>query len=73
MSKDYISGKNPGLILGIVIFFIWLLCWIGLMGRFSSIQLAGIPIITWGMIVIGVTAVIASVIAIPILSKWEDS
>ncbi len=73
MSKDYISMKNPGLYLGIVIFGAWLLCWIGIIGRFSSIQLAGIPLITWGMIVIGVVSVIASVVAIPVLSKWEDS
>jgi hypothetical protein len=73
MSKDYNSIKNPGLFLGIVIFGAWLLCWIGIIGRFSSIQLAGIPVITWGMIVIGVAAVIASVLAIPALSKWEDS
>lgn len=73
MSKDYISARNPGLVLGIAIFCVWLLCWVGLLGRFSTILVAGIPLITWGMMAIGVIAIIVSIIAIPALSKWEDS
>jgi uncharacterized membrane protein len=70
--KRYMSGKNPGLYLGRILIVLWILCWIVFMGFFRKQVWAGVPAITWAMIVFGVVAIIVSIAAIPIFKKFES-
>lgn len=71
MSKDYLSLKNPGLLTGVLLLGTWLLCWLVLMGFLRTDQLAGLPLITWSQIILGILAVVLSAVLILPLDKWE--
>lgn len=73
MQKDTLSKKNPSLCLGVVLIVLWALGYTGLATSLGSLEFVGIPLVTWTMIAIGVFSVIASIIIIPIQSRWEQS
>jgi hypothetical protein len=73
MEKDTLLKKNPSLCLGVVLIVLWALGFTGLATSLGSLEFVGIPLVTWTMIVIGVFSVIASIIIIPIQSRWEQS
>lgn len=72
MQKNTLK-KNPGLCLGVALVVLWALGFTGLATGLGSSQFLGIPLVTWTMIAIGVFSVIASVVVIPIQSRWEQS
>jgi uncharacterized membrane protein len=70
--KSFMSVKNPGIYLAILLIGLWILCWIVFLGFLRRAVWAGVPAITWSMIVFGVIAIIVSIIAIPIFKKFEN-
>ena len=73
MRKKTLSLRNPGILLGIIIFVLWILCWIVFMVAFRNVLIAGIPLLTWSQIVLGALAIVISGLAIMPLDKWERS
>jgi hypothetical protein len=73
MRKKSLSLRNPGIVLGIIIFVAWILCWIVFMVAIPNVMIAGLPLLTWSQIVLGAVAVIISGLAIMPLDKWERS
>ena len=69
--RDYMSARNPGLWLAACLFGLWLLCWAVLLGPLRAAQFGGLPLITWSQILLGVLAIIVSIVAIPLLIRWE--
>lgn len=65
--------RNPGPYLAAVLVSLWVVCWIVFMGFLRKAVWAGVPYITWSMIVFGVIAIIVSVIAIPLFDRYEKS
>jgi hypothetical protein len=59
--------------LGIIIFVLWLLCWIFFMVAFRNVAILGLPLLTWSQIVLGAIAIVISALAIIPLDKWERS
>ena len=72
MQKETLLTRNPGLCLGVVLMVLWALGFTGLATSLGSSEVLGIPLVTWTMIMIGVFSVIASIIIIPIQSRWEQ-
>jgi hypothetical protein len=70
-SRDHMSARNPALWLAASLFGLWVLCWIVLMGPLRAVQVAGLPLITWSQILLGVLAIVVSIVAIPFLNRWE--
>jgi len=73
MDKSHITFRSPGMIWGLVIFVLWLVCWIILMPFLPKAQILGIPLITWSQILLGVFAIVISIVAIFQLEQWEKS
>jgi len=71
MEKDAVLKKNPGFRLGVALIILWVLGFASLATSSGSRELAGIPLVTWTMISIGVFSVIASIVIIPVQSRWE--
>ena len=71
MDNTRMSFKSPGMIWALVILILWLLCWIILMPFTPQVQVFKIPLMTWSQVLLGVFAVVISVIAISQLAKWE--
>ena len=65
------SRRNPGPFFAWFLIALWILCWIVFMGFFRKDVWAGVPAITWSMIVLGIVAIIVSVIAIPAFKRFE--
>jgi hypothetical protein len=73
MRRKTLSFRNPGLFLGVLIFAVWLLCWVLFMGPLGHIVIAGLPLLTWSQIVLGIVAILISAASIIPLDKWERS
>jgi hypothetical protein len=71
MSKENNSAKHWGFSWAIAIFCLWLGFWIILMGFLPKAQAAGLPLITWSQILLGVFAVCISVFGIFRLERFE--
>jgi hypothetical protein len=71
MAGTYKSFKNPGFRLAMLIFLLYLLFWLILFGFLPGVKLGAVPLITWGMSLLGVAAVCIGAAAILPLEKWE--
>ncbi len=69
--RDYMSARHPGLWLAAFLFGLWLLCWVVFFGPLRAVQVAGLPLITWSQILLGVLAIVVSIVAVPLLDRWE--
>ena len=71
MSKENKSARHWGFSWAVIIFCLWLGFWIVLMGFLPKAQAAGLPLITWSQIFLGVFAVCVSVFGIFKLERFE--
>ncbi len=71
MEKDGLLEKNPSFRLGVALIILWVLGFASLATGLGSREFAGIPLVTWTMMSIGVFSVIASIVIIPVQSRWE--
>lgn len=65
--------QNPGFFVAVALFLVYLVCWALLLGIFRGAAFAGLPLITWSMIILGVAGVCLSVIFIYTIDKWEKN
>jgi hypothetical protein len=63
---------SPGVRLSLVLAALWVLSWILFAGLFPGARLAGLPLVTWSHILVGILAVAFGLVAIPLLERWES-
>lgn len=63
--------QNPGFIVAVALFVVYMVCWVLFMGIFRGAALAGLPLITWSQVILGVLGVCLSVVLIYTIDKWE--
>ncbi len=64
--------RSPGVRLALVLAALWVLSWVLFQGLLPDARLAGLPLVTWSHILVGVLAVAFGLIAIPLLDRWES-
>jgi len=73
MSRNYVTLRNPGLNLTVLLlavyFAIWVVCYLWL----KPVLIAGVPLITWGMIGFGVFATLLGAFSVYRLESWEKN
>jgi hypothetical protein len=65
--------RSPGVCLALIIGVLWVLSWIVGLLIAPGVRLGGVSLLTWSHIFVGVVAIVFSLIAIPLLERWESS
>jgi hypothetical protein len=65
------AGMHPGLSLAIVIVALYVVSLVVFLGILPSAQVAGLPLVTWSLMLVGALAVCLSVVFIYRMGNWE--
>ena len=65
------AGMHPGLSLAIVVVVLYAISLVVFLGFFPGTMVAGLPLLTWSLILVSVLAVCLSVVFIYRMESWE--
>lgn len=67
------ARRSPGVFLSLILGALWLLSWPAGLWIAPDIRWAGISLLTWWHIFLGVLGIAFSLMAIRLLERWESS